>query len=610
MSESIRRETGATTGRVRVRVENLRVDSAAGNCVVDQIGFEIREGEMLGLVGESGSGKTTVALALLGYTRAGLAIGGGSVQLDGEEIVGLPEKELRRMRGNRVAYVPQDPGTALNPALTIGVQLTELIAAHGGDRSEGDALVDGVLEDVGLGELQVRERYPYQLSGGQQQRVALAMAFLLQPAVIVLDEPTTGLDVSTQRKVLETLSAMCADRGVAGVFVSHDLSVVASLVDKVAVMYSGRVVEIGGTDQIFEAPTHPYTRALLKALPKLEVATVLEGLGGQPPEPHARPSGCRFAPRCEFAVDECSAGPVTLEPVKEGHSVRCLRHASLPAAEGQEAQVVRSRVVEPSAADGALTARGLSASYGGVDVVHRVDLSVAGGECVAIVGESGSGKTTLARCLVGLHDEYEGDVMLGDKPQPRAARDRSAEALRSVQYVFQNPYSSLNPRKSVRKLVEQPIRQFFDCSAEERHRRTLDALAGAALSERFLGLYPRQLSGGERQRVAIARALAAEPEILVCDEVTSALDVSVQAVVVEALRRLQAERNLAIVFVTHNLALVRSISEQVVVVKGGRVVEAGPTEAVLTSPAHEYTKALLRDVPNPSFGAVLTSQGA
>ncbi|HTT89331.1 MAG TPA: ABC transporter ATP-binding protein [Acidimicrobiales bacterium] len=586
----------AAHGPVRLEVKNLRVElKESGADVVSEVSFAVRATQVLGLVGESGSGKTTVALALLGHMRRGLNISKGEVRVDGENLLALKPKELRKIRGAKVAYVPQDPAAALDPTLHVGFQLREALRVHPGTIDDVEARVTEVLRESRLDSTpEMLKRYPHQLSGGQQQRVTLAMAFACRPSLIVLDEPTTGLDVSTQRHVLETVRSMCGSYGVAAVYVSHDLAVVGGLVSQVAVMYAGRVVEIGPTEEVFRFPVHPYTRRLLAAVPSLERAEVLTGIEGQPPRPGRRPKGCAFAPRCSYALGNCSVE--TPEPVAIGdRHVRCIRARDI------ETETRAGRTVLPTSlartGDPLLKVRSLNASYAGQRVLFDIDLDVHAESCTAIVGESGSGKTTLARCIVGLHSNWTGGMTFKGMPLAKGARNRHKDVLKRVQYIFQNPYTSLNPRKTIGQILSEPLEHFFRIPAEERRARVFRVLDGVSLASDFVARYPEQLSGGERQRVAIARAIIVEPDVLLCDEVTSALDVSVQAVTVEVLRRLQRERRLAMVFITHNLALVRSIAQTAVVLSEGHIVELGPVEQVLEHPKDPYTVRLIEDVP-------------
>jgi peptide/nickel transport system ATP-binding protein len=595
-----------------VAVRDLQVEIAAtGTPVISDVSFGIAPGEILGVVGESGSGKTTVGLALLGHARRGLRIAGGSVLLGDRDILALGEEQLRRLRGSLVSYVPQDPASSLNPALRIGIQLREVIEAHG--NQPGSAISERVAEmmrEVALpGDRDFLKRYPHELSGGQQQRVGLAMAFANRPRLIVLDEPTTGLDVTTQAHVLSTVRDLATLHHVAALYVSHDLAVVATLARRVAVMYAGRVVEIGGAEELFRSAGHPYTRRLVGAIPRLTGGRSLVGIPGHAVSPGRRPPGCSFAPRCTLRIDRCEAEVPPLLPVAPDHAVRCIRAELVLSGEQSR---VGDPIDMPTADEAELPALRLEnvvASYGRTEVVHSVSLSLAAHECLALVGESGSGKTTVARAIAGLHRSWTGTIALSGAELPRSARQRSSQARRRIQYIFQNPYGSLNPRQTIGQIIGQPLRVFGTASGREADRRIAEMLERVSLTAAYAGRYPDQLSGGERQRVAIARALVCDPTVLICDEVTSALDVSVQAAIVELLGSLQRHLGLAMLFITHNLPLVRSIAQRVVVLSQGSVVELGETGQVLTDPRQPYTRQLLSDTPSLEAATAEASAG-
>ena len=590
--------TSPAAGTPRLAVENLRIlmtprRGRPDTDVVDEISFTVQPGQVLGLVGESGSGKTTVGLALLGLVKRGLKLGGGMVLVDGRDILALPEHELQKLRGRTVAYVPQDPASALNPVLKVGTQLREVFTIHGADAGRlTEVLAEAGLEDPAP----ILAAYPHQLSGGQQQRVALTMAFACRPRLIVLDEPTTDLDVTTQRRVLDTVRGLCRSYQVAAVYITHDLAVVAEIADHVAVLYAGRLIEQGQARELFASPAHPYSRGLLRAVPVLEGTYELHGLAGSPPRPGSRPAGCFFQPRCEFAVAECERRQPDMVTVSAtGHATRCVRAVEIRALSGTA--TLASDRPAPSTEEPVLTISGMSVSYTGKPVLRGVDLVVGARQSVAIVGTSGSGKTTLARCVVGLHKDWTGTITFAGAELPAGVRHRTQDQLRRIQFVSQNPYSSLNPRQTVGQIVGLPLAHFFKLSGAEHKKRIGDALTSVALRESFAARYPDELSGGERQRVALARALVLDPDLLVCDEITSALDVSVQAAIVELLLRLQVERGLALLFITHNLPLVRSIADDVTVISAGQICEHGPVARVLTAPSHAYTRQLLADVP-------------
>jgi len=565
--------------------------------VIDDIDLVLRPGEVVGLVGESGSGKTTVGTSLLGYARAGALISSGKVLIEGRDVLKMPWREVRGVRGEEIAYVPQDPASALNPSIRIGKQIVELLALRGIGTHESrmQGARDGLAE-VGLpSDDEFLSRYAHQLSGGQVQRVALAMAFLPKPKVLVLDEPTTGLDVTTQAMVLETMAELCRTHGVSALYVTHDLAVVANIADRVAVMYAGQIVELGPKEAMFKHPSHPYTRALLDSIPHLSQARALTGIPGRTPAPGARPGGCRFHDRCSFAVTACAESVPELRPIAIDHDVRCIRADELGAWDISRGTVPDADPDKPR--EIILSVQGLNVFYGRKQVVYDVSFDLAKAEVVALVGESGSGKTTISRSIGGLHKDWTGTIAFEGDALAKSARQRSAANRKRLQYIFQNPYLSLNPRLTIEQIVKRPMELFGIASGKEATDRVVDLLAQVALGPRMLKYQASRLSGGERQRVAIARALAAEPDVLICDEITSALDVSVQGSIVALLEGLRQERGISMLFVTHNLALVRSIAARVEILQAGRVVEAGSVVTVMETPREEYTRTLLSKSP-------------
>ncbi len=439
-------------------------------------------------------------------------------------------------------------------------------------------------------------RYPHELSGGQQQRIGLAMAFANRPSLIVLDEPTTGLDVTTQAHVLATVRELAKMHNVAALYVSHDLAVVATVAGRVAVMYAGRVVELGSSDDLFAAAGHPYTRRLIGAIPRLTGGRSLVGIPGHAASPGHRPPGCSFAPRCSMRIEQCEQEVPALRPVTSAHLVRCIRAEEVLT---QEQRRIGDPIEMPAAEDrAALRLDSVVASYGRHEIVHSVSLSLAAHECLALVGESGSGKTTIARAIAGLHRNWTGKISLGDAPLQNSARRRDSDTRRRIQYIFQNPYGSLNPRRTIGQIIEQPLQVFGTASGREAGLRVAEMLERVSLTAGYASRYPDQLSGGERQRVAIARALVCDPAVLICDEVTSALDVSVQAAIVELLGNLQRDLGLSMLFITHNLPLVRSIAQRVAVLHDGVIAEIGDAAQVLGAPGQPYTRQLISDTPS------------
>jgi peptide/nickel transport system ATP-binding protein len=592
------------TSDIVLSVRDLRIVlDPSGIDIDDDVTFTIHQGEVLGLVGESASGKTTAATSLLAYQRRGAKVAGGHIDVAGTDVLAAPRAVLRRIRGGLISYVPQDASASLNPALRIGNQLMEILNEHsfGSSNADRQARLHQMMDEVLLpSDRAFLRRYPHQLSGGQQQRVAIAMAMANRPKVIVLDEPTTALDVTTQAHVLDTVRDLTRSYGVSALYVTHDLAVVACLADRIAVMYAGRLVEIGPKEELFTGAYHPYTRRLLAAIPDISGERALHGIPGWAPRPGQRVAGCAFTPRCDWRIGRCETEFPPAEGSDPDHQVRCWRwqevKAKSSAREAPRAAKIDAvcDVVEKIV----VSARDVTAFYQRKEVLHGVSATLCERRCLALVGESGSGKTTLARCIAGLHPfKIEGSVEYRGKSLAWESRGRTRTERQAIQYIFQSPYSSLNPRKTVRQLLAQPIGIFFKLNRDETEERMVRVLDQVALDSSLLNRYPEQLSGGERQRIAIARALAAEPTVLICDEVTSWLDVSVQAAIIELLAQLQQETGVSMLFVTHNLALIRSVAQEVAVMNDGRIVELGVVDAVLEDPQADYTKLLLADTP-------------
>jgi peptide/nickel transport system ATP-binding protein len=586
-----------------LEVSDLRVVRSGTDIdIVSELNFTLKPGEVLGLVGESGSGKTTAGLALLNHCRRGLVIADGSkILVAGYSLLDLTGEELRALRGPVVCYIPQDPGSALNPALRIRTQLVE--CGKGRERLS-EARLEELLSEVKLPySPSLLDSYPHQISGGQQQRVAIAMAFANRPRVIVMDEPTTGLDVTTQAHILEIVRQLCSRYDVAAVYISHDLSAVASLADRVAVMYAGRIVEAGPVGQVLHRPYHPYTQALIAAVPDLASNAAVHGIPGRAPEPSARPPGCSFAPRCSRVGPHCTSEMPANRHMGSGSHVRCYH----PILERVSTDRSVKRIEAVKNAEPLLEITGLRARHANAEILHGIDLKLDAGQCLALVGESGSGKTTLARCVAGLHAEQSGSLLFAGEQLSATSRSRPAETRRDIQYIFQNPYASLNPRRTIGQSIAASLSILARSSRAEAGKRVEAVLRRVALPVSAADRYPHELSGGQRQRAAIARALAVEPRLLICDEITSALDVSIQAVIIELLDELKREQSLSMLFITHNLALVGSIAESVSVLIAGRIVETGPTAMVTSKPASVETRKLLENTPRLETRPILVA---
>jgi peptide/nickel transport system ATP-binding protein len=590
-------------------VEGLRVELRSGLPIIEDLSFELAQGKILGVVGESGSGKTTVALALLGFCRAGIRISSGRIEVAGERILDRPEPELRRMRGKLVSFVPQDPSAALNPALRIGDQIVEILKRHFPDRDVPES-VRRALERVDLpSDRSFQRRFPHQLSGGQQQRVSIAMALVGGPRLVVLDEPTTGLDVITQARILDEIRRLREETSVAMVYVSHDLAVVGSIADRLAVMYAGNIVEEGAAGAILREPRHPYTYGLLRSVPDHAIPRRLRGIAGVAIGIDERPAGCPFAARCTQHVEKCNLDFPMLEPVALDRKVRCFEWAHTPALQLEHPISARlETATRPLLSVEELTAVHTSRAAT-VVAARAVSFSLARGQSVALVGESGSGKTTIARCIAGLHPIARGQIVFDGHPLAVRAKDRPREVRRLLQIVFQNPNDSLNPRRRIRDQIARPAQFLRGLTRRDAYEHASLLLTQVRLPVGLGERYPAELSGGERQRVAIARALAARPDLLICDEITSSLDVSVQAAVLDLLAELREELTLSLLFISHDLGVVASVADRVLVLEQGVIREEGPAAKLLSMPSNEYTQALVDSAPRLPTAALTVDAG-
>ncbi len=586
--------------------------------VLQGVNLEVKPGETLGLVGESGCGKSTLGQAMMGYLRSGSQVLGGSVKFADHDMFALNNRQLETIRGRQIALIPQNAGDALTPTLRVGNQIIEAIELNA-DLS-GAAAKNRMLELLAQVHLPhpdvMANRYPHELSGGQQQRAVIAMALAAEPYMLILDEPTTGLDVTTQAHILNLLRDIVADLGTAMMYISHDLGVIARVSDRIALMYAGEIVEDTNVAEMFKSPAHPYARGLLESIPRLNLAGIPNSMPGQPPIPGTLP-GCSFAPRCSFISEICrSKSPPFTSIPGPPHRVRCDNWEKVLAIDfSQELQQVFRTIEHTTEDEPAIELSGLEITYHRSGFMERIrsipeppatvsdiTLSVKRGETLALVGESGSGKTTIVRTISGLLPAKRGSIQFEDCDLTVEVDQRPMELCRHVQLIFQNPDASLNPRHTVAEILDQPLKLYFpDMTHDERRARQIELLERVRLEGRYRLRYPGQMSGGEKQRVAIARAFAADPEVVLCDEVTSALDVSVQAAVLDLLADLQRERNTTYIFIAHDLAVVRAIADRVAVLYQGRLCEVGTVDEIYSPPYHPYTETLLGAVlvPDP-----------
>ena len=568
--------------------------------------FTINRGESYGLVGESGCGKSTVAYAAMRYLPGNAKITSGSIVLDGKNMLAMDNEDLRKLRATAVSMVYQNPGTALNPTIRVGDQLIESFVTAGSNKGEARDRALAMLGRVQISDPQgVMGRYAHQLSGGMQQRVVIAMALASNPTLLILDEPTTGLDATVEAEVLDLIRKLRADFGTSVLFISHNLGVIARMCERVGVLYAGRMVEEGPAWELLTNPRHPYTVGLLRCIPRWGLSKelgALDTIPGFPPGIGTTIKGCVFADRCGLVQDVCRTQEPGLDPVGEVHSSRC--HFSdiaqtLPRAERDMAP----RPPVPETGRSALSIRNLRRTMvqqgNSFQALAGIDLEIAAGEVFGLVGESGSGKTTLARSVVGLGVPDAGsEIDLDGNRLPPRVGQRSLDQVRAIQIVFQNPDASLNRRKSVHQILGRALTKLTGVRGERRSRRIVELSESVRLDAGLLDALPRQLSGGLKQRVGIARAFAGEPHIVICDEPTSALDVSVQAAILNLLVRLQRDRNLSYIFISHDLGVVRYISDRIGVMYLGRLMEVGPAEVVFNAPHHPYTEALLSAAPS------------
>ncbi len=589
-----------------LELRDLRVGYRArgmDQLVLRGVSLAIAPGETYGLVGESGCGKSTAAFAALRALPRNGFIRDGRVLVDGQDVTALDGAALRRLRLTKVSMVYQDPGRALNPSMTIARQLAEVYEAVGVRRAEALQRAEAMLAKVRIpGTSRVMAAFPHQLSGGMQQRVVIAMALAKNPKLLVLDEPTTGLDATVEAEVLDLIAALRGEFATSVLFISHNLAIIERMCDRVGVLYAGSLIEEGSATELLARPLHPYTMRLLRCLPaagRRKSDGRLDTIPGFLPPPGSVVTGCVFAPRCDFADAICRS---TAPPVhRAGARFALCHHVERATGAPAKLPATATPAAIAPAARPALRAAGVSKTFrigpAGLRAVSDVSLTLAAGETLGLVGESGSGKTTLARLLLGLSAPDPGGVIeLDGQPVAGHARARSRADQKALQIVFQNPDSALNRAHTVRHLIERSLSRLAGLFGRRRAERLAELVSAVRLTERHLSMRPRQLSGGLKQRVAIARAFAGEPRVVICDEPTSALDVSVQAAILNLLADLQASAQVSYIFISHDLGVVRYLADRIAVLYLGRIMEIGPAEDVFNGPHHPYTEALLSAV--------------